>query len=79
MIFLPYISNSCGWIVTEVGRQPWIVYGLLTVKQAVSKNISGGMVLFSLIGFILLYTAITVVTIVLMTKTVKQEDKGVEA
>lgn len=79
MIFLPYISNSCGWIVTEVGRQPWIVYGLLRVDKAASSNLTTGSVWFSLIGFTLLYTAITVVTVILMVRTIKKEGKGVEA
>lgn len=79
MIFLPYISNSCGWIVTEVGRQPWIVYGLLRVDKAVSGNITTGSVWFSLIGFTLLYTVITVATVILMIRTIKKEGKEVEA
>ena len=73
LIPLPYISNSCGWIVAEVGRQPWIVYGLLKVQDAVSRSVASGWVLFSIIGFVLVYSAIAVLTIVLMVRTVKKE------
>jgi cytochrome d ubiquinol oxidase subunit I len=59
--------------VTEVGRQPWIVYKLLTVDQAVSKSVSSGWVLVSLIGFILIYSFTSVITIGLMIKTAKKE------
>jgi len=73
LIPMPFISNSCGWVVTEVGRQPWIVYKLLTVDQAVSKSVSSGWVLVSLIGFILIYSFTSVITIGLMIKTAKKE------
>jgi cytochrome d ubiquinol oxidase subunit I len=73
LIPLPYISNSCGWIVTEVGRQPWIVYNLLRVENAVSKSVASGWVLTSLLGFIVIYGTITVITVGLMARTVKKQ------
>ena len=76
LIPLPYISNTCGWIVTEVGRQPWIVYRLLTVDQAVSKSVSGGWVWISLIGFTLLYSVILVIMVKLLVNAVKNEGEG---
>lgn len=51
---LPYIAIEAGWLITEVGRQPWIVYGLLKTADA-SSPVSGGQVLTTLIGFIVLY------------------------
>lgn len=57
VIILPYVANSTGWILTEVGRAPWIVYGLMTIELAVSPNVTSGMVLTSLIVFTLLYGA----------------------
>ena len=54
-LFLPYVANSAGWIMTEMGRQPWIVFGVLKTQDAVSPNVSGGMVLASAILFTLLY------------------------
>ncbi len=55
MIPLPYIGNTTGWIVTEVGRWPWIAQGLLTLDKAVSPNVSAGAVLFTLIGYVAIY------------------------
>lgn len=52
---LPFIAAELGWIVAEVGRQPWIVYGVLKTSDAVSKSITSSQVLGSLIGFVLLY------------------------
>ena len=53
-LFLPYIANTSGWLLTEVGRQPWIVFGLMKVDKAVSPNVPFSSMLFSLIGFTLL-------------------------
>ncbi len=51
----PYIANEAGWVVAEVGRQPWIAYGLLRTTAATSTNVSGGMTIFTLLGFMGLY------------------------
>jgi cytochrome d ubiquinol oxidase subunit I len=65
---LPYIASQLGWIVAEVGRQPWIVYGVLKTSDGVSKAISMGQVLASLAGFTLVYGLLAVVDIYLLTK-----------
>ncbi|OGU06168.1 MAG: cytochrome D ubiquinol oxidase subunit I [Geobacteraceae bacterium GWC2_58_44] len=65
---LPYIANQLGWIVSEVGRQPWIVYGVMRTSDAVSKAISVPQVMGSLIGFTLLYGLLGFVDIYLLTK-----------
>ncbi len=70
-IALPYIANSTGWIFTEVGRQPWIVFGLQKTVDAVSPNVSAGAVLFSLITFTLLYGFLAVVDVYLLKKYAK--------
>ena len=67
-IALPYLANSAGWILAEMGRQPWIVYGLQTVYEGVSKSVSGTEVLISLIGFALVYTVLAVVDVYLLAK-----------
>ena len=51
----PYIANEAGWVVAEVGRQPWVAYGLLRTTAATSTNVSGGMTIFTLLGFMGLY------------------------
>lgn len=70
-IALPYLANSAGWILTEVGRQPWVVFGYLKTVNAVSKNVSHGMVITSLIGFTLLYGVLMGADIFLLNKFAK--------
>lgn len=69
---LPYIANQLGWIVAEVGRQPWIVYGVLKTAAGVSKNISAAQVWVSLLGFTVLYSGLGLIDIYLLTKYAKQ-------
>ncbi len=67
-IALPYIANSVGWIFTEVARQPWVVFGVMRIEDAVSTAVSSGEVLFTLIGFSLLYGALMVADVYLLRK-----------
>ncbi len=64
---LPYIALELGWVVAEVGRQPWIVYGLMKTKDAVSP-LAPHQVLISLVAFIVIYTALGVIDFVLLAK-----------
>ncbi len=73
---LPYLAIELGWTVAEVGRQPWIVYGLMKVKDAVSPTITSTQVLTSLIAFTLVYTLLGIADFFLIFKTAK---KGPEA
>ena len=72
---LPYIAMEAGWVVAEVGRQPWIVYGVLKTAEAASP-ITGIQVLLSLIGFVAVYGLLGMIGFYLMAKYVK---KGPEA
>jgi cytochrome d ubiquinol oxidase subunit I len=65
---LPYLAGQVGWILAEVGRQPWIVYGLLKTSDAVSKSITAGQVFMSLAGFTLVYGLLALVDIYLLAK-----------
>ena len=67
-IALPYIANSTGWIFTEVGRQPWIVFGLQKTADAVSPSVGVGEVLFSLVAFTLVYGVLMAADVVLLRK-----------
>jgi len=67
MILAPFIANSVGWIFTEVGRQPWVVYGLLKTSNAVTL-ISPGYVATSLVGFTAIYTLLAIIEITLMIR-----------
>jgi cytochrome bd ubiquinol oxidase subunit I len=63
---LPLAANSFGWIFTEMGRQPWAVFGLMTTANAVSPGVSAGEMLTALITFTLLYGVLAVVEVKLM-------------
>jgi len=67
-ISLPYLANISGWVLTEMGRQPWIVYGLLKVQDAVSPNLTPLELWISLIGYTAIYGALAVVMFGLMKK-----------
>jgi len=68
---LPYIAMEAGWIVAEVGRQPWIVYGMLKTADAVSR-VSGPQVYFSFWMLTILYTFLGAVDIYLLFKYAKK-------
>ena len=70
-IFLPYIANSAGWIMTEVGRIPWIVYGLMILKDGVSVTVPVGVVAASLIVYTITYAALMGADIYLLAKFAK--------
>jgi cytochrome d ubiquinol oxidase subunit I len=67
-ILLPYLANTTGWILAEVGRQPWIVFGLMRIDQAISPNVTPAMLLISLISFTLVYGVLMVADIYLLNK-----------
>ncbi|MEW6061089.1 MAG: cytochrome ubiquinol oxidase subunit I, partial [Bacteroidota bacterium] len=70
-VLLPQIANQVGWFAAEVGRQPWIVYGLLRTSQAFSKNVSEGQVWFSLILFFIIYLLLFALFIFLLDQKIK--------
>ena len=75
---LPYIAIETGWVVSEVGRQPWIVYNLMRTSDAVSP-IAGTQVMVSLTAFILVYGLLGAVGFYLMAKSVKEGPEAVTA
>ncbi|MEP0365322.1 MAG: cytochrome ubiquinol oxidase subunit I [Cyclobacteriaceae bacterium] len=68
---LPQIANQAGWFAAEMGRQPWVVYGLLKTSDALSKSVTANQVLFSLIMFFLIYLLLFVLFIYLLNKKIK--------
>jgi cytochrome bd ubiquinol oxidase subunit I len=72
-ILLPYVANSAGWLMTELGRQPWIVFGLMRTEFGVSQSVPGWSVLVSLVVFAVLYGALMVVDIYLLRKYAKSD------
>ena len=71
-VLLPQIANQLGWASAEIGRQPWIVQGLMRTADAVSDTIDSGQVLLSLILFTVIYLALFVVFIVLLDMKVRK-------
>lgn len=71
IIILPYLSNTAGWIMTEIGRQPWVVYGLMKTANAVTPTLTPGMVLISLIGFAIIYGLLIIADGYLLLKFAK--------
>jgi cytochrome bd ubiquinol oxidase subunit I len=70
-VALPFLANSAGWIFTEMGRQPWTVFGRFQTRDSVSPTVGAGTVTTSLLAFTLLYGALAVVEIGLIVKFVK--------
>ena len=68
---LPYLALEAGWMVAEVGRQPWIVYGLMRTSDAVSP-IAASQVWTTLAAFILVYSLLGAVAFYLMAKFARQ-------
>jgi cytochrome d ubiquinol oxidase subunit I len=70
-LFLPYLANTAGWMMTEIGRMPWIVFGLMRVENGISPTVSGSLVITSLVLFTLVYAALMVADVYLLTKYAK--------
>ena len=70
-MFLPFVAITAGWMLTEIGRQPWIVQGLLKTGDANSPAVSSAMLIFSLTVFVVLYLTLLVVDVWLMRRFAK--------
>ncbi len=70
-VVLPQIANQVGWFAAEMGRQPWVVYGLLRTSDALSKSVQANQVLFSLIMFTIVYLFLFTLFVYLFNKKVK--------
>jgi len=68
----PYIANTFGWMTAEIGRQPWIVYGLLRTSEGYSRHVSSGNALFTLLGFMGVYTVLSILFIVLVYRIIAE-------
>ncbi len=70
-VFLPQIANQAGWFTAEMGRQPWVVYGLLKTSDALSRTVSANQIIFSLILFTLVYITLFILFLYLLNKKIK--------
>lgn len=67
-IVLPYVANSTGWVLAEIGRQPWIVQGLMRTEEGLSPNLTAADLWISLVGFTVVYGALAVADFYLLWK-----------
>jgi cytochrome d ubiquinol oxidase subunit I len=76
----PYIANTAGWMTAEIGRQPWLIYGLMRTSEGYSQVVSSGNGLFTLIGFMGLYALLGLLFTVLVYREISHgpESKGSE-
>jgi cytochrome d ubiquinol oxidase subunit I len=79
VVVLPFLMNIAGWLLTESGRQPWIVQGIQLTRNGLSPSITTTTVTISILVFFLLYAALAVVEIVLMRRYARQEPAPVPA
>ena len=70
-VLLPQVANQAGWFAAEMGRQPWVVYGLLKTSDALSKAVSANQIIFSLALFTLVYTTLLILFLYLLNKKIK--------
>ena len=75
---LPYIANTAGWMTAEIGRQPWVVYGLMRTADGYSKYVSAGNSLFTLLGFMGMYSLLSVLWIVLVYRIIESGPTAIE-
>jgi cytochrome d ubiquinol oxidase subunit I len=74
MLFFPfpYIANTAGWLAAELGRQPWVVYGLMRTKDGYSNLVSAGSTWFTLLGYMGMYTVLGIAFVLLVQKLIAQ-------
>lgn len=71
MIPVPFVAVIAGWFTTEIGRAPWLVYGRMTQSEGLTPALTGGMALFTLIGYILVYAVVFAAGIYYLTRIVR--------
>ena len=67
----PYIATTAGWMTAELGRQPWLIYGLMRTAQGTSPYVSAGNALFTLLGFMGLYSVLSVLFLFLVGREIE--------
>lgn len=75
----PYIANMAGWIAAEVGRQPWIVYGLLRTKDGISEGVTAGQVLGSSLMFTVIYSLFFVLYVFIIREKIRKGPEALDA
>ncbi len=68
----PFIANTAGWVTAEVGRQPWLIYGLMRTSQGVSQQVSAGSAWFTLLGFMGMYAVLAILFLFLVYREIER-------
>ncbi|HEX4006554.1 MAG TPA: cytochrome ubiquinol oxidase subunit I [Acidobacteriaceae bacterium] len=76
---LPYIATTAGWMTAEIGRQPWLVYGLIRTAQGYSTHVSAGNALFTLLGFLGMYSLLSILWIVVVYRFISAGPSAAQA
>lgn len=76
---LPYIATTAGWMTAEIGRQPWLVYGLVRTSQGASSHVTASNSLFTLLGFLGLYSVLSLLWIILVYNHVQSGPSAIES
>ena len=79
LTFSPFLANTAGWFITEFGRAPWTVYGLFTIQQSVSPDVSVGSLLTSNIIYFVLFTSLAIILISLIVRYLRNDPAELEA
>lgn len=74
----PYIANTAGWTAAELGRQPWVIYGIMRTADGYSANVSAGNTMFSLLGFMGIYTLLTFLFLFLAYREIEHGPQSLE-
>ena len=75
----PYIANTAGWMTAELGRQPWLIYGLMRTEDGYSKAVSAGNTMFTLLGFMGMYMVLGILGLFLIRREIENGPVGVES
>jgi cytochrome d ubiquinol oxidase subunit I len=67
---LPYVANTAGWMTAELGRQPWVIHGILRTHDAYSTNVSSGNAMFTLLGFFGIYSVLAALFLLLVGRKI---------
>jgi cytochrome d ubiquinol oxidase subunit I len=74
----PYIANTAGWMTVELGRQPWLIYGLMRTSEGTSSHVSAGNALFTLLGFMGMYALLSVLFLFLVYREIEHGPEEVK-
>lgn len=72
----PYIANTAGWMTAEFGRQPWLIYGLMRTQAGISPQVSSGNAWFTLIGFMGMYTILSILFLFMVHRVIEKGPEG---